>query len=178
MPRTLDQFEQELLRWENTPYSHGMSQCRAGVDCLHFGCAIMDWLLEFDIARMPPIPLLPAATATHRADLAWGVIKFVIDRYDLNVIWHKTEPTALASAGQDDFLCFPGDIVAMQNAVNPCHMLIAGPDVNTFWHAMPNPGVGRGGMSGGRVCKTGWGWCLNTGISRIYRSPLLRFADD
>lgn len=154
---SIDRYAAWLQSWENTGYHDGMCKRGAGVDCLRFVCATLDWLHGFDSDKLPPIPNFPPQTSMHRPDLAWSVVGSLEARYPCYRLKLRNrmpiEPLR------------PADVLIVKNAVNPAHVMIAGVQLNVLWHSMNNKGADRNGG----VARSSLGCAQTCGILRIWR---------
>lgn len=122
-----------LSRWEGTPYVLGSQApgVRGGVDCVRFGCAVLDELYR----TKTPIETLPPDRALHDPAGAMRAMRRIRRLY---------MPNRIVEDGSIE----PGDalVVGPHNG-GPGHLMIAGVD-GFLWHASGPPGpVVRTGLS-------------------------------
>jgi hypothetical protein len=113
-------LERILLSWEDTPYSPGQQEKREGVDCIRFGCAVLDELYCRPETDLPP---RAADASMHDREGAFSVMREIMRRYPNHVT---------VTDGQVE----PGDILVVgpRNG-GPGHMMIVGHARNTVWQA-------------------------------------------
>jgi len=113
-------LERILLSWENTPYVPGQQKKQEGVDCIRFGCAVLD---ELYCQRTTPLPLRAADASMHDRPGSFSVMRDIMRRYPN----HDT-----ITSGETE----PGDILVVGPAEGgPGHMMLVGHDRNTVWQA-------------------------------------------
>lgn len=111
-----------LGSWLGTPYSPGnqVKGPQGGVDCVRFVCAVLDELYG---TKRIPIPELPNDVAMHSRDTAFAAMRFLLRAYEP----HREVVDGILEPGDVLVVAMPGG--------GPGHAMIAGPDLNTLWHA-------------------------------------------
>ena len=160
MTITLEQYEAELRSWEGTRYVDGAMEKQKGADCLRFVVAMADWLHGYSSEQLPAIPRLPRQTSLHDEGNAWGMVRWLQQRYPNRVVWSLDD----ANRGIEPDVC-PGDIICVKNQVHPGHALIAGTRKNEFWHTFNS----RSMSARGHVHTTNLHWCGCAGMVRVWR---------
>jgi len=111
-----------LRSWEDTPYSAGQ-QCKGpkgGVDCIRFGCAVLDELYRRPETDLPP---RAADASMHDREGAFSVMREIMRRYPDHV--------AVTNG-----MVEPGDILVVgPTEGGPGHMMLVGHSRNTVWQA-------------------------------------------
>ncbi len=116
----VQRLEAVLASWEGTPYVGGQQAKGDGVDCIRFGCAVLD---ELYALPRTPLPIRAADASMHDRPGSMSVMRQIIRRYP-----HHTIIT--------DGMVEPGDIFVVGPAQGgPGHMMIVGPARNTVWQA-------------------------------------------
>lgn len=154
-PITQDEFREELLSWNGTPYQENGCD-RAGIDCLRFIVLLQDWLHGWDTKKLPSIPKRSGQISIHSPKEAFRIVKWMENRFPNEQVWENDGSAFQLQAG---------DIVVVRNQVHPGHALLGGPDTNTCWHSLPHPSLEHGG----KVHQTSIGWCRMTGLVSVYR---------
>jgi hypothetical protein len=116
----LKRLEKVLVSWEETPYVPGQ-QCKgAGVDCIRFGCAVLDELYR---RPLTDLPIRAADASMHDREGSFSVMRQIIRRYPDHIT-------------VEDGSVEPGDILVVgPRAGGPGHMMIVGHQRNTVWQA-------------------------------------------
>lgn len=138
-------LEKVLVSWEETPYVPGQQRKGrdGGVDCIRFGCAVLDELYRRPLTDLPP--RAPDASMHDRAG-SFSVMRQIIRRY----------PDHIAV---EDGSVEPGDVLVVgPNSGGPGHMMIVGHQRNTCWQA-----------SAGRVHFTGLSLPASATLFRTFR---------
>ncbi len=113
-------LEKVLVSWEETPYVRGQQTKKVGVDCIRFGCAVLDELYRRPLTSLP---IRAPDAAMHDAEGAFSVMRQIIRRYPD----HDTVT---------DCTVEPGDILVVgPRSGGPGHMMIVGHQRNTVWQA-------------------------------------------
>lgn len=138
-------LERILVSWEETPYAPGQQQKgrKGGVDCIRFGCAVLDELYRRPLTDLPP--RAPDASM-HDAEGAFSVMREILRRYPdhVDILDGNIEP---------------GDILVVgPRSGGPGHMMIVGHQPGTVWQA-----------SADRVHFTGLYLPSTATLFRIYR---------
>lgn len=109
-----------LASWEGTPYVGGQQTKGEGVDCIRFGCAVLDEL--YDRPRTL-LPIRAADASMHDRPGSMSVMRQIIRRYPNH-------------ATVTDGIVQPGDVLVVgPGGGGPGHMMIVGPARNTVWQA-------------------------------------------
>ena len=118
-----------LESWLGTPYGVGQQQPGAGVDCVRFVAAVLDFLRD----SRTPLTLLPQDAAFHdRAGATAAMLRF-----------RRAFAPIVPSDGSE---LEPGDVlVTGPPHGGPGHAILVGPDPGTTWEA-----------GYGRVQRCGW----------------------
>lgn len=138
--------------WERTPYIAGQAQKGVGVDCVRFWSGVLDEMYGYERV---PLDRKPQDLAMHTREGAMGVMR------EMMRVYPELEPVT-------DGTVEPLDTIVVGHRDGGCgHVLLAGTQRNTLWHA---------GME--RVCRTGWGldgeWQV---IKHVYRARNRRMWD-
>ena len=113
-------LEQVLVSWEGTKYSPGQQVKGSGVDCIRFGCAVLDELYRRPLTELP---IRAADASMHDRDGAFSVMRQIIRRYPDHITVR-------------DGSVEPGDILVVgPRAGGPGHMMIVGHQTGTVWQA-------------------------------------------
>lgn len=120
--KVLNRIERALVSWEETPYSPGQQCKKVGVDCVRFGCGVLDELYRTTKTSMP---VRAQDASLHDRDGALAAMREIMGRYpehdDVTDGWVE-----------------PGDIlVTGPTGINggPGHMMLVGHKQNTAWQA-------------------------------------------
>jgi cell wall-associated NlpC family hydrolase len=135
-PRPLKRLEFVLRRWDRTPYMAGQ-RCRGiGVDCVQFVTAVLDELHGVSTK----VPRLRPDSAVHDGRQALPTIKAIRAGFESVVVRDSTIE--------------PGDVIVVRATPFPSgprrygHVLIAGWEVGTLFHAASPTGVSKTSLQG------------------------------
>lgn len=141
-------LRQVLDSWLNTKYKPGQRAKRIAVDCTQFGAAVLDEL--FRATKPTFVPRFDGTIALHNMRKAYPTMKAIRRmHFGMDIVRNN--------------IVMPGDFLVTraehqaEAAPIQAHVMIAGPDPNTAYHAIPHAGV----------CKTTL--AATRGIVRIYR---------
>lgn len=151
----IEEYDEFLQSWDKVPYRDG-GGTRQGVDCFRFAVVVLDFLSGMEGG--PELsPKLPRETSQHDQKATWGVIDWLVTRYNGESVWRRSDG-GLPSLE-------PGDIVLVNCGELPGHVLVAGAQKNILWHAVNAPFLSTGGC----VQKTSLGWAITKGLVRVWR---------
>lgn len=142
-PFWLPRLKSVLVSWQGTPYCVGQQQKQIGVDCIRFGCAVLDELYR---RPLTDLPIRAPDASMHDPEGAFSVMRQIVRRYPNHVTI-------------EDGSVEPGDVLVVgpRNG-GPGHMVIVGPQPNTLWQS-----------SGGKVHFTGLSLPGSATLFRTYR---------
>lgn len=150
--RSLAAYHEQLMRWQRTPYRRGMCMPgrNGGADCVQFVAAVLEWIDEY-----PPIPpgcfpcpVFPPHASMNDASVVRAVVRYLVRKHRANRV-------------RGEYEWAPGDVVGTRLGDHTLgHVLVAGAQPNTFWHA-----------TGTGIVWTGLGWCREVGILAVWRLP-------
>ncbi len=130
-------LDDELRRWEGTPYESGQSFVQRGGDCTGSLFGVVDAI--DGRARMQPAGFPHDASLHNRAG-AIVAVREIVRRYSPCV---KVEADA-----EGYYRVEPGDIVVTGTpGGGPGHVEIVGAKRNELWHALPSSGFHQSGWS-------------------------------
>lgn len=116
----LKRLERVLLSWEETPYAPGQQRKGSGVDCIRFGCAVLDEMYRRPLTDLPP---RAADASMHDRDGAFAVMRQIMRRYPDHIT-------------VEDGFVEPGDVLVVgPRDGGPGHMMIVGHQPGTCWQA-------------------------------------------
>jgi hypothetical protein len=117
----LKRLDDELRSWEDTPFLVGQMIKGMGVDCIHFVCAVLDSM--YRKSRAHRLPRLRYDAALHRCNGTQEAVDVIRILYPDHQQIHDRhlQPGDVATTGPEN-----GGVG---------HIVIAGPEQNTFWHA-------------------------------------------
>lgn len=126
---TDDELQRVLLSWEGTPYMKGQQVKGVGVDCWRFVDAVM---AELHGIQHEPLPRIAPDLNLHSSTEVYRLVKLAVGRYPHRLL-KSHEPV------------LPGDSVIVKPSAHagPGHILVAGVEPNSLWHAINGLGVAR-----------------------------------
>lgn len=144
----VDLVEQACSVWEGTPYQHGQCSLHYGVDCIHFGAAVLDAL--YGVRHSKNLRSLPPDACVHNRKGVQKALKLMLETY----------PGIRRS---DDGFIEPGDLLVLGPVVSgeraeAAHLMVVG-QRGRLWHATPP-----------RVCFTGYVISDHEELLAVYRS--------
>jgi hypothetical protein len=108
------------VSWEETPYCPGQQTKSVGVDCIRFGCAVLDELYR---RPLTDLPIRAPDASMHDPDGAFSVMRQIMRRFPDHV-------------AVEDGSAQPGDVLVVgPRSGGPGHMMIVGHQPGTVWQA-------------------------------------------
>lgn len=140
--------ERVCSAWEGTPYRHGQCARGIGVDCIHFGAAVLDELYGSRYSR--DLRSLPPDACVH-------------NRRGVEIAMRSLLRAYPAIERVEDGSVEPGDLLVFSPLLHgapaaPAHLMVAGGH-GRLWHA-----------SHPRVCFTGYFMSTQEALLAVYRA--------
>lgn len=140
--------EQACSAWDGTPYRHGQCAIGIGVDCIHFGAAVLDTL--YGSLYSKDLRSLPPDACVH-------------NRHGVEVAMRSLLRAYPAVKRCSDGSVEPGDLLVFAPVLQgapaaPAHLMVAGGH-GRLWHAT-HP----------RVCFTGYLMSTQEALLAVYRA--------
>lgn len=141
-------MEAACSAWLGTPYLHGRCARGIGVDCIHFGAAVLDEL--YGVHHSKNLQSLPPDACVHNKKGVQAALRAMLKAY----------PSIRRA---DDGVFEPGDLLVLGPVVRgeraeAAHLMVAGKR-GRLWHATPP-----------QVCFTGYVLSDNEELLAVYRS--------